>query len=136
MRVKYSREDGYTIECKIHDQDEDDDEDSLSIKVIIECIVEKNCQDLNTHVRMVTKTTDDLQNVPSPGRASAQKGSAIDIPSDDSESDSSQTPVWATKLYKGKRKIPKEYSQRKKNGGIIKPQVKLIQIRMTNPNQV
>ena len=131
MRVKYSREDGYTIECKIHDQDEDDDEDSLSIKVIIECIVEKNCQDLNTHVRMVTKTTDDLQNVPSPGRASAQKVSAIDIPSDDSESDSSQTPVWATKLYKGKGKFQRE-TQKEKNGGIIKQQVKLIQIRMTS----
>ena len=116
VRVNYTRRDGYTIACKIYDQEEEDDEDNISIQVIIECILERDCQHLNTHVRMVTKTTDNLQNVPSPGRASAQKVYAIDIPSDDSESDLSQTPVWATKLYKWKRKIPKEYSQRKKTG--------------------
>ena len=136
VRVNYTRRDGYAIACKIYDQDEEDDEDNISIQVIIECILKRDCQHLNTHVRMVTNTTDDLRNVPSPGRASARKVLAIDIPSDDSDSDSSQTPVRATKLYKGKRKIPKEFSQRKKNGGIIKPQVKLIQIRMTNPIQV
>ena len=136
VRVNYTKLHGYAIACKIYDQDEEDDEDNISIQVIIECILERDCQHLNTHVRMVTNTTDDLRNVPSPGRASARKVSAIDIPSDDSDSDSSQTPVWSTKLYKGKRKIPKEFSQRKKNGGIIKPQVKLIQIRMTSPIQV
>ena len=117
VRVKFMKENGYTIECSIINDDEEDDDDSFTIKIVLECIEYKDCHQLNKHVRMVQKTSEEeTPIVSSPGRASARKVDTVELPSDDSDSDLSTPPISHTKFTKGKRKIPTATSKSKKRG--------------------
>ena len=126
-RIVYNQAEGYSVECSILDKETLDDEDIMTTTVVHECIVEKQCDPLNPHVRMIQKSyVEDLHISTKPAEASARKFDSIDAASDTSDSDLStkrmQTSIRKRRNTKGERNRTGEHYNRKKGRAIIKQQ--------------
>ena len=115
-RIVYNQAEGINVECTIIDTETLDDKDIMTTMVVHECIVEKSCDHLNPHVRMIQKSyVEDLHVSTKPANASARKVDSIDAASDDSDSDLS-TKQRKRRNTKGERNRMDEQYNRKKEG--------------------
>ena len=115
-RIVYNQAEGYSVECSILDKETLDDKDIMTTTVVHECIVEKQCDHLNPHVRMIQKSyVEDLHVSTKPAKASARKVDSIDVASDSSDSDLS-TKRMKRRNTNGERNRMYEQYNRKKEG--------------------